>query len=71
MSYFFGVANLIAFDLVYVDSLGEFVCLTEGNYRHFMLACDIGNHRSSHLRDDTTITEYVASSNEKFGSFIY
>ena len=71
MSYFFGVANLVAFDLVHVDSLGEFVCLTEGDYRYFMLARDIGNHWGSHLRDDTTIAEYVTSSNEKFGCFIY
>ena len=44
MSYFLGITDLISFDLVHVDSLRKFVCLTEGYYRYFVLTRNIGDH---------------------------
>ena len=64
MGDFFGVAYFIALDLINIDSLCEFVRLTESDYWDLMLTSDIWNNWGSHLWDYTSIAKDIASSNE-------
>lgn len=60
------IAHLVVFNLVYVDSLSEFVCFTERDYRYFMLTREISNHARTYGADDATITKDIAGTNEHF-----
>lgn len=58
------ITELITLNLVNIYTLSEFVCLTEGYYGNFVLAGNITDHRSTHVRYQSAIAKDVARSNE-------
>ena len=66
MSHFFWIPHLVVLDLVEIDALREFICLAEGDHRHFVLTGHVSDHRCAHLRHDAAVAQYVARADEYF-----